>query len=112
MYCAAITKEMKHWALSLLILMTLKINGDLKTRGVANRRKQRLYADESECSSPTPDFCAFKCVCGVIVKERRDVATSDLLGFFLQIDREREELIILKLTGAIVLLLVESDENK
>ena len=51
-------------------------------------------------------------VCAVIAKEGRDVVTVDLPGFFLQREQDGEEEILLKLTGAVALLLVESDEEK
>ena len=72
----------------------------------------KFACDKSECSSLTLDFYVFECVCGVIEKERRDIATVDLPGLFLQKDRDGEDLTLLKLTGAISLLLVESDESK
>ena len=46
----------------------------------------------------------------VIAKECRDVATVDLPAFSLQTDQDT--LIILKLTGAVALLLVDSDPDK
>ena len=48
----------------------------------------------------------------MIAKERRGTATAGLPGLFLQADREGEELMTLKLAGAVALLLVESDESK
>ena len=51
-------------------------------------------------------------MCRVIAKEIRCITTVDLPGFFLHAERDVEELILLKLTGTIALLLVESDERK
>ena len=36
---------------------------------------------KNEVSSPTPDFYAFKYLCAVIAKEKRDVASIALPGF-------------------------------
>jgi len=47
-----------------------------------------------------------------IAKESRDVTTIDLLGFFLQTKRDKEELLMLKLTRASLLLLVKIDREK
>jgi hypothetical protein len=102
-----LTQEAKDKALPILMFMVLKRNGLLKTRGCANGSVQRLYTNKEDVSSPTPDFYAFKFVCAVIAREGRDVASVDLPGFFLQTDQD--ELILLKLTGAVALLLVESD---
>jgi hypothetical protein len=46
-------------------------------------------------------------VCAIIAREGRDAASNDLPGFFLQTDQDK--LILLKLTGAVALLLVQSD---
>ena len=51
-------------------------------------------------------------MCGVISKEARDTATVDLQGFFLQTEEDKDEQIIIMLTGAVALLLVESDNAK
>ena len=107
-----LTEEMKAKALPLLLFMVMKRSGDLKTRGVANGNKQRVYTDKDECSSPTPDFFAFKYLCALFAKEERDVATIDLPGFFLQTKNEGEEPVILRITGAAALLLVESNPTK
>ena len=107
-----LTQQMKDKALPILMFMVMKRNGLLKTRGVADGSVQRLYTDKDSVSSPTPDFYSFKYICAVIAKEGRDVATVDLPGFFLQTEQEGEELILLKLTGEVALLLVECDEGK
>ena len=105
-----LTQEMKDKALPILMFMILKQNGELKTRGVANGSYQYIYTNKDDCTSPTPDFYSFKYVCTVIAKEGRDVATVDLPGFFLQM--EQDELILLKITGSVTLLLVELDWDK
>jgi len=74
---------MKDKALPLLIFMVMKWSGNLKTRGYANESYQRIYSEKNKNSSLTPDFYAFKYVCAIIARERRDVATIDLPGFFL-----------------------------
>ena len=107
-----LTQEMKDKALPILMFMVMKRNGLLKTRGVADGSVQRLYTNKDDVSSPTPDFYAFKYICAVIAKEGRDVATVDLPGFFLQTEQEGDELILLKLTGEVALLLVECNEKK
>ena len=105
-----LTQDQKDKALPILMFMVLKRNGALKSRAVANGSVQRLYTDKEDVSSPTPDFYAFKYVAAVIGKEGRDVGTVDLPGFFLQTNQE--EFIMLKLTGVIALMLVESDPEK
>ena len=84
--------------------MVNKRSGELKTHRVANGRFKRVHADKSECSSPTPDLCYFKHVCGAIEKEKIDVTS-------VQTEEKDEDLLLLKLTGAVALLLVESDKK-
>ena len=106
----SLSQEKKDKALPLLALMIVKRNGITKTRGVTNGKHQKLYSD-SDCSSPTPDFYALKHVC-VSSKEDRDAATMDFPGFFLQAEAdEDDEPMIIKLTGAVALFLVECDEQ-
>jgi hypothetical protein len=105
-----LTQEEKDKALPILMFMVLKRNGLLKTRGCANGSVQRLYTNKEDVSSPTPDFYAFKFIAAVIAREGRDVASVDLPGFFLQTDQD--EKILLKVTGAVALLLVESEPAK
>ena len=94
----------------------MKRNGLLKSRGVANGSLQRLYTNKDDCSSPTPNFYAFKYMIAVVAKEGRDCATVDLPGFFLQTEQEKTDdkskELLLKLTGAVAILLVESDKEK
>jgi len=106
----SIPSNMKDKALPVLMSMIMKRNGSIKTRGCANGSSQKLYTEKNEVSSPTPDFYAFKYLCVVIAKEKRDVAIVDLQGFFLQTNQDQE--LLLKLTGAFALLTVESNPKK
>ena len=78
----SLTKEMKNKAFPLLMLIVAKINGIIKSRGVANGIIQKIFKSKEGYSSPAPDFCGLKCVCAVISRERRDVDTVYLPGFF------------------------------
>ena len=71
-----------------------------------------MYTNKDDYSSPIPDFFAFKYLYAVFAKEGRDIVMIDLPGFFLQIENEGEELVLLKITGAAALLLVESNSDK
>lgn len=78
-----LSQEMKDKALPLLILIVMKLKGEIKFRGCANGSYHIVHIDKYEFTSPTPDFYSVKCVCRVSDKERRDVATINLTGFFL-----------------------------
>ena len=104
------TEEQKKKALPLLMFMTMKHNGQIKSRGVANGSNQRTCTDKNAVSSPTPDLCSLKNACDVAAKERRDLGSVDLPGFFLQTEaNEEDRLITIKTTGAVTLLLVGCD---
>ena len=68
---------------------------------------------KEEYSSPTPDFHVLKFSCAIIAREGRDVGSVDLLEIFLQTDiNEDDKLMLLKLTGVVALLLVESEKKR
>ena len=72
--------------LSLKYLMYLKEkrDGKVKGRGCADGRPQRLYTDKIETSSPTAALTAIMLTCMIGAFEKRDVATVDIPGVFLQ----------------------------
>ena len=107
-----LTQTQKDRALPILMFMIMKRNGKVKTRGCARGDLQRVYTNKEDCSSPTPDYYAFKYIIALIAKEGRDCATVDLPGFFLQTEQEEDSDLMLKLTGQVAALLVESDEQK
>ena len=92
------------------MFMVLKRNGLLRIRSCEKGSVQQLYTSKEEMSSPTPDFYSFKFMWDVVAREGCDVVTVDLPCFFLQTDKDN--LILLKVTGVVALLLVESDPNK
>jgi hypothetical protein len=106
----SLTEKQKKFALNILMFMVMKRDGKLKTRGCADGRPQRLWTRKQDVSSPTPTNESLRYVLVIIAMERRDVASFDLPGQFLQ--TEMDELLHLKITGAVALLLVESDPNR
>ena len=109
---SSITQEMKDKALPLLMFIVIKRNGELKSHECTNGSYQRVCTEKSKVSSPTLDFYTFKYICAVIAKESRNVATVDLPGFFLQTEIKRDDKFLLKIIGAVALLLVESNTEK
>ena len=109
----SLTEEMKRKALPLLIFMVLKINGEIKPRGVVNGSFQRKHADKADCTSQNKDFHSLKHVASVVAKEERDVEMVDLPGHFLQTEADdSEEFLIVKFTVAVTLLLVERYKDR
>ena len=71
-----------------------------------------MHTDKSECAFTITDLCSLKYVRDVASKEKRDAGTVDLPGFFLQTEADKyKEPYVIKLTGAVSLLLIETDES-
>ena len=105
--CHSLTSEDKRNALPMLMFMIEKRNGILKTRGCADGRRQRLWTDEHDVSSPTPAAESIRCILAQCALEQRDVASFDLPAQFPQTDVN--EVLHLCVKGAVALSLVESD---
>ena len=85
------TKEERAQALRYLMYLKEKRDGKIKGRGCADGRPQRLYTDKSETSSPTAALAAIMLTCMIEAFEKRDVATVDIPGAFLQTKQPKEE---------------------
>ena len=81
--------------------------GKIKGRGCADGRKQRLYKNKEETSSPTISIEALFLTCLIDALENRCVITCDIPGAFMQTDMD--ELIHLKLEGELADLLIRVD---
>ena len=99
----------KKQALPILMFMLLKQDGRLKSRGCTDRHPRRLWTTKQEVSLPTPAFEALKYVFAIIGLEACDVTSFALSAQFLQTDMD--EVLYLKITGALALLLVEYDRD-
>ena len=72
-----------------------------------------MCADKADCTSLNPDFHSLKHVASVEAKEERDAETVDSPGCFLQTEADDSgEMMIVKLTCVVSLLLVESDKDR
>jgi hypothetical protein len=83
-----ITKDDKRKALKYLMFLKKKRNGVIKGRGCADGRKQRAYTSKEEASSPTVAIESVMLSCVIDAMERRDVATVDIPGAFMQADMD------------------------
>ena len=102
----SLTEQQKKETLPILLFLTLKRDGEtVKGQACANGRMQRLWTNKADVSSPTIAFKALLYTFMVPTMERRDNATIDLPGHFLQTDMD--ELIILKIQGPLAKLIVE-----
>ena len=83
----------------------------IKGRGCADGRKQRLFANKDDVSSPTVSTKGLLLTCVIEALEYRDVATVDIPGAFMQSDMEgiKGETTYMKLKGQTVDILNSLD---
>eukprot|EP00975_Prorocentrum_lima_P031421 6593461-Prorocentrum_lima.AAC.1 len=87
-----------------------KRNGIIKGRGCADGRPQRLYTTKMEASSPTVRQASIMLSCMIDAHEKRDVATADIPGAFLQTKWPKEEKDVhVMLDGEMAMLLAKID---
>jgi len=84
-----------------------KHTGQIKGRGCADGRKQRLYMQKEETSSPTVAVESLLISATMDALERRDVATVDIPGAFMQADMVGN--VHVKLEGRLAELLAKID---
>ena len=95
-----IKKEIKNKALAYLMFLKMKTSGEIKARGCADGRPQRVYKSKQETFSPTAAIESIFITSVMTAKEGRDVATVDIPVAYLQTEASDETFI--KLQGAIV----------
>jgi len=87
-----------------------KRSSKIKARGCADGRKQRIYKSKHKTSSPTVSTEALFLTSVIDAKEGQVVVTVDIPGTFMHADVD--ELIFVKLEGALAELLVHVDPKK
>ena len=104
---ATLSPTQKRNALGYLMFLKQKRTGQIKGRGCADGRKQRLHTPKDDASSPTVATESVLLSCVIDAKERRDVATVDIPGAFMQGDQE--ETVHMRLEGTLAELLTKCD---
>ena len=97
----------KKNALGYLMFLKQKRTGQIKGRGCADGRKQRLNTPKDAASSPTVATESVLLSCVIDAKERRDVATVDIPGVFMQGDQDGT--VHMRLEGTLAELLTKCD---
>jgi hypothetical protein len=105
-----LTKTGKRAALEYLMFLKQKHCGKIKGRGCADGRKQRLYMNKEDTSSPTVTTEGLLLSCTIDAKEGRDVATADIPGAFMQTDMDAT--VHVRLSGPLFSLLVRVNPGK
>jgi Reverse transcriptase (RNA-dependent DNA polymerase) len=107
MQVATLTYQEKKRALPYLMFLKEKRDGKIKGRGCADGRSQREYIGKEESSSPTVSTESVFLTSVIDARERRDVATVDLPGAFMQADMD--DIVHMRLEGKMVDLLIDLD---
>ena len=104
---STLSPTQKRNALGYLMFLKQKRTGQIKGRGCADGRKQCLHTPKDDASSPTVATESVLLSCVIDAKERRDVATVDIPGAFMQGDQD--ETVHMRLEGTLAELLTKCD---
>ena len=104
---ATLSKTQKKNALGYLMFLKRKQTGQIKGRGCADGCKQHLNTPKDAASSPTVATESVLLSCVIDAKERRDVATVDIPGAFMQ--GVQDETVHMHLEGTLAELLTKCD---
>ena len=105
-----LTREEKRKSLMYHMYLKQKRCGRIKARGCADGRKQRVYKNKEETSSPTVSTEALFLTSVINAQERQKVITIDIPGAFMHSDMD--ELIHMRLEGPLAELLAWVDPEK
>ena len=90
-------REEKGVCLQYLMFLKQKGTGRITGRGCADSRKQRKFITKEESSAPAISTEALFFTCIINALEKRDVATTDIPGAFMQADMD--EIVNMKIKG-------------
>ena len=92
-----LTRQQKRRALNLITKIKKKCCGRVKAKGCADGRKQRLWINKEEVSSPTVQLESLIITALIDALEGRDVATADITGAYLIANMK--DYVLVRLTG-------------
>ena len=105
-----ISFQQKKDALRTVSFFKQKRRGRLKSRTCADGSKQRPYITKEGSSLPTVSTEALVATLVIDANEDRDVATSDVVGAYLNADMEK--FVAMKIEGMTIDIMVKSDPGK
>ena len=103
----SLSREDRRNALSSLMFLTEKRTGAVKARACANGSVQRSHIAKEEAAAPTVSSDAIFVQATIFAHEKRDVATCDIPGAFLQADNP--DFVLMRLDGILAELMVQVD---
>jgi Reverse transcriptase (RNA-dependent DNA polymerase) len=104
-----LTRAQKQKALRYLMFLKEKRCGRIKGRGCIDGRKQRLWKNKEDTTSPTVSIEALLLSCMIDARENRDVATIDIPVAFMQ--AFIDELVHVKFDGELIDLICQVDPS-
>ena len=104
-----LNNDEKRMSLNLLALIKQKRCGKVKGRVVADGRKQRKFVPREEATSPTIKLESLLMSLVIDAKEKRSVATADIVGAYLLADMKDK--VIVKLTGESVRIMCKNNSK-
>jgi hypothetical protein len=104
--------EQRKHVLEYLMYLKEKRDEQIKGRGCADGRKQRLWTDKCDSSSPTAALESLMITATINAYEGRDVAAVDIPGAFPQTEQDDDEVIHVKLHAKMATLLAEINPDK
>ena len=101
----SLSREDRCKALASLMFLTEKRTGELKARACANGSVQHQHIPKEEATAPTVTTEAIFVQSTIFAHKKRDVATCDIPGAFLQADNP--DYVLMRLDGILAELLVQ-----
>jgi hypothetical protein len=106
---STLTREERRIALSSLMFLTEKRDGEVKARTCANGSTQCQHIAKEEATAPTVTTEAIFIQSTIFAHEHRDVATCDIRGAFLHADNP--DYVLMRLDGILAELMVKVAPN-
>ncbi len=101
LYADKLSDKEKSKALSLLLFLKEKHDGNVKARSCANGSVQREHVAKEEAAAPTIALESVFVTAIIDAKEKREVVTIDI--------RNNKDYVIMKINGSLAELMVKTD---
>ncbi len=109
LYANKLSKEEKSKALTLLIFLREKQDGNVKARSCANGSVQREHVAKEEAAGPTIALESVFVTAIIDAKEKRKVVTIDIPGAFLHTNND--DYVIMKMNGSLAELMAKRTQK-
>ncbi len=107
LYANILSNEEMWKALTLLIFLKDKQDGNIKARSCANKSVQREHVAKEEVAAPTVALESFFVTATINAKEKQKVVTIDIPGAFLHTNNE--DYVVMKMNGLLAELMVKTN---